>query len=522
MECPKCQTDNREGAKFCNECAHDLKNVVETRPNTYDKPESYTPKHLADKILKTKSSIIGERKLVTVLFADVANYTYMSEKLDPESVHQIMDGAFKILMDEIHGHKGTINQFTGDGVMALFGAPLALEDHAQDACHAALAIQKSIKAYSKVLQTKYNINFQMRIGINSGSVVVGAIGDDLRMDYTAVGDTTNLAARMESKAKPGMVLLSPNTYKKVSQQFEFKSLGEMDIKGKAEPLEVYELQKDKVYRPRLGQERKIYSEMVGRDNDLNRLELQVNKCVNGEGSVVNIIGEAGIGKSRLISELRNSPTIKRVTLLEGRAISIGRNLSFHPIIDLLKHWAQISEDDSEASSLAKLEIAIRSVSQQDSDEIIPFVATLMGMKLTGRYAERVKGIEGEALEKLILKNVKDLITKSTELTPLVVVIEDLHWADTSSIELLESLFRLAETNRILFINVFRPEHKETGERIVESLKERLPVYYVEINLEPLTEQMSETLIDNMLDIKGLHYGVRNKIIQRAGGNPFFI
>lgn len=522
MNCPKCQTEVPEGFKFCNECGYNLNYVTETRQDNYTKPYSYTPKHLADKILKSKSSIIGERKMVTVLFADVANYTAMSEKLDPESVHQIMDGCFKILMDEIHEHKGTINQFTGDGVMALFGAPLALEDHAQAGCHAALAIQKSIKAYSKVLKTKYDVNFQMRIGINSGSVVVGTIGDDLRMDYTAVGDTTNLAARMESKAKPGNVLVSPTTYKKVNQQFEFKSLGEMAIKGKKEPLEVYELVKDKVYRPRLGQERQIYSEMVGRDKEFNKIELQVNKAIDGDGSVVNIIGEAGIGKSRLIAELKDRDVMKRVNLLEGRAISIGRNLSFHPIIDLLKHWARISENDTEASSFEKLETAIRGIAQQDADEIIPFVATLMGMKLTGRYAERIKGIEGEALEKLILKNVRDLLIKSTELTPLVVVIEDLHWADTSSIDLLESLFRLAETQKILFINVFRPDHKETGDRIIESLKEKLPVYYVEINLEPLTEKMSETLIDNMLKIKGLHHTMKNKIVRRAGGNPFFI
>jgi len=522
MKCPSCQHENSENAKFCNQCTYDLSKIKETHSKTLNKPKSYTPKHLADKILKSKSSIIGERKLVTVLFADVASYTSMSEKLDPESVHQIMDGVFKILMDEIHGHKGTINQFTGDGVMALFGAPLALEDHAQDACHAALAIQKSIKKIQQDLKKKYSINFQMRIGINSGSVVVGAIGDDLRMDYTAIGDTTNLAARMESFAQPGTVLVSPNTYKKVHQQFELKSLGETEIKGKDKPIEVYELIKDKAHRPRLGQERKIYSEMVGRDNDLNRLELQVTKAVNGEGSVVNIIGEAGIGKSRLISELRKSSVIQKAVLLEGRAISIGKNLSFHPIIDLLKHWARITEDESEASSLVKLENAIRDVCPENSNEIIPFVATLMGMKLTGRYAERLKGIEGESLEKLILKNVKDLITKSTELTPLVFVVEDLHWCDTSSIELLESLFRLAETQRVLFINVFRPAHKETGDRVLATLKEKLSVYYVEISLEPLTEQMSEMLIDNMLNIKGLHHGIKNKIVQRAGGNPFFI
>jgi len=522
MKCPKCQHDVPEGSKFCNQCGYDLNKVVEIHADAYNEPKSYTPKFLADKILKSKSSLIGERKLVTVLFADVANYTSMSEKLDPENIHQIMDSCFKILMDQIHEHKGTINQFTGDGVMALFGAPLALEDHAQDACRAALAIQKAVKKYSGELETQYGIEFKMRIGLNSGPVIVGSIGDDLRMDYTAVGDTTNLASRMEGFAKPGTVLVSPNTYEIVNQQFELKSLGKTEVKGKEDPVEMYELIKDKVHRPRLGQERQIYSEMVGRESDFNKLELQVNKALNGEGSVVNVIGEAGIGKSRLISELRKSSVVKRATFLEGRAISIGRNLSFHPIIDLLKHWSRISEDDSETSSLAKLETAIRSVCQQDADEIIPFVAKLMGMKLSGRYAERVEGIEGEALEKLILKNVKDLITKSTELMPLVIVIEDLHWADTSSIELLESLFRLAETQRVLFINVFRPDHKETGERIVETIKEKLSVYYVEIDLEPLTEQMSGTLIDNMLDIKGLHYGIRDKIVQRAGGNPFFI
>ena len=522
MKCPKCQRDNPENARFCNWCAYSLQSSEQAPPFDFPQPHSYTPKFLANKILKSKSSIIGERKFVTVLFADVAGYTSIAEKLDPEDVHQIMDGCFKVLMNEIHEHRGAINQFTGDGVMALFGAPVALEDHAQSACHAALAIQKSVKNYSKILETKHNIHFQMRIGINSGAVVVGAIGDDLRMDYTAIGDTTNLAARMENQAKPETILVSANTYKKVSTQFAFKSLGEIDVKGKENPIEVFELVKEKVYRPRLGQEREIYSEMVGRDNDLNRLELQVNKAVNGEGSVVNIIGEAGIGKSRLIAELKKRELMKRVALLEGKAISIGRNLSFHPIIDLLKNWAGISEDDSETASIDKLETAIQNVSRKDADEIIPFVATLMGMKLSGRYAERVKGIEGESLEKLILKNVKDLLSRATELTPVVVVTEDLHWADTSSIELLEPLFRLAETQRILFINVFRPGHEETGERIVNALEEKLPVYYVEIRLEPLSEQMSETLIDNMLNIKGLHHGIKNIIVQRASGNPFFI
>ncbi len=522
MKCSKCQYNNSEDHKFCSNCGHNLQEPDQTSPIDFTRPHSYTPKFLADKILISRSAIEGERKRVTVLFADVAGFTSISEKLDPEEVHQIMDGCFKILMDEIHNYQGTINQFTGDGVMALFGAPLALENHAANACRAALAIQNATKQYSDELKTKFGIDFKMRIGLNSGPVIVGSIGDDLRMDYTAIGDTVNLASRMEANAEPGKILVSPYTYKQVAQQFEFKPLGKTEVKGKEEALNVYILTKEKIDRPRLGIERQIYSELVGRDNELNKLELQINKAVNGEGSVVNVIGEAGIGKSRLIAELKEREIINKVTILEGRAIAIGRNLSFHPIINLLKHWARIKEEDTSATAISKLETAIRSVCPEDTNEIFPFVATLMGMKLSGRHAERVKGIEGEALEKLIFKNMRDLLIKSTELTPLIIVTEDLHWADTSSIELLESLFRLAETQRILFINVFRPNHPETGDRILETIMEKIPVYYVVINLEPLNEQMGEMLINNMLNIKGLQHAIVDQIIQRSGGNPFFI
>ena len=223
MKCPKCQRENPEDASFCNGCAHPLQSTEKIPRIDFSRPHSYTPKFLADEILTSRSAIEGERKRVTVLFADVTGFTSMSEKLDPEQVHQIMDGCFKILMDEIHNHQGTINQFTGDGVMALFGAPMAIENHAQNACQAALSIQSAIKKYSKKLKTKLGLDFKMRIGLNSGPVIVGSIGDDLRMDYTAVGDTTNLAARMENMAEPGSILVSPITYKRISQHFTFKS-----------------------------------------------------------------------------------------------------------------------------------------------------------------------------------------------------------------------------------------------------------------------------------------------------------
>ena len=209
LVCPKCGANIPLDRQFCGECGHDLGKPAEAPPLDYSEPHSYTPKHLADKILTTRSSIEGERKLVTVLFADVANYTSLAEKLDPEEVHQIMDGCFKILMDEIHRYEGTINQFTGDGVMALFEAPVAHEEHAQRACYAALSMQKAVGDYGIQVKSDSGSEFKMRIGLNSGPVIVGSIGDDLRMDYTAVGDTTNLASRMESMARPATILVSP-------------------------------------------------------------------------------------------------------------------------------------------------------------------------------------------------------------------------------------------------------------------------------------------------------------------------
>jgi class 3 adenylate cyclase len=483
------------------------------------------PKGLSEKILSQKDKIEGERKQVTIMFCDMKGFTPLTEKLGSEDTFSFMDQVYEILIHKVHQYEGTVNELRGDGILALFGAPIALEDAPQRAIQASIAIHREIIRFNEKQKSDRKIPpVFLRIGINSGAVVVGSVGNDLRVQFTAAGDTINMAARMEGLAEPGTTYVTGETFRLTKGLFRFEALGKKAVKGKTEAIPVYKIlsAKEDVYRPRLGTERAIYSEMVGREKELNRLELQLMKVINGEGSVVNIIGEAGIGKSRLVAELKKRDVIKRVTTLEGRAISIGRNLSFHPIIDFLKQWAGIRADDGEAAALGKLETAVRSVFPEDVYEALPFVATLMGMNLSGRYAERVKGIEGEALEKLILKNVRDLLVRATELTPLVIVVEDLHWADTSTIDLMESLFRLAETRRILFVNVFRPGHKETGDRIVEKIRERLPVYYVEIVVEPLDERKSEALIDNMLNISGFHHAVIGQIVQRASGNPFFI
>ena len=287
ISCPNCEASNPPDSRFCEKCDQVLKPPEAAPSIDYSQPQSYTPKFLADKILTTRNTIEGERKLVAVLFADVANYTAISEKLDPEEVHQIMDGCFHILMDEIHRYEGTINQFTGDGVMALFGAPLAHEDHAQRACRAALAIQKTIDEYGEKIKRECGVEFKLRIGLNSGPVIVGAIGDDLRMDYTAIGDTTNLAMRMESTAEPGNNQIAGNTYRLVKVYFECEDLGSAFVKGKQEPQRTYRLIKSSDVRTRFeASVSKGLIRFVGRKNSMSALMNAWDKTVNGSGQVL--------------------------------------------------------------------------------------------------------------------------------------------------------------------------------------------------------------------------------------------
>jgi class 3 adenylate cyclase/ribosomal protein L40E len=442
--CPKCSFRNPPQFKFCGECGHDLNFHEKPIPKDLsfdeklEKIQKYLPGGLTQRILAQKGKIEGERKQVTVMFCDMVGFTSLAERLGPEESYTLMDKVYEILIHKVHDYEGTVNEMTGDGIMALFGAPIALEDACQRAIRSAFAIHQEINQLSDQLKSEKKIPaLKMRIGIHTGPVVVGTLGNDLRVEFKAVGDTVNLAARMQGLADPGTTYVTEDAFRHTEGFFRFEARGKKRVKGKEEAISVYKVlsANDAVSRARLGSERQIYSQMVGRESELNRLELQVMKTINGQGSVVNIIGEAGIGKSRLLTELKKREAMRRVALLEGRAISIGRNLSYYPITDLLKQWARIGPDDAEATALGKLEARVRGLFPGETGDVLPFVATLMGMNLRGSYAERVKAIEGEALEKLILKNVRELLIKATERTPVVIVTEDMHWADTSSIDL---------------------------------------------------------------------------------------
>ena len=371
--CPQCKSSNPPDFNFCGKCGYDLREPHDDVSVDYSAPQTYTPKHLADKILTTRSSIEGERKLVTVLFADVANFTSISDNLDPEEVHRLMDGCFKILMEEIHRFEGTINQFTGDGVMALFGAPVAHEDHGRRACHAALSIQKAMGNYGEQTQKEYGIEFKMRIGLNSGPVVVGSIGDDLRMDYTAVGDTTNLASRMESVAGPGRVCLSNHTHRLVRDFFEFNNLGNIEVKGKKESQEVFELLGTGDVDTRIAASvAKGLTRFVGRENSILALMEAYNKTKSGSGQVVGLVGDAGVGKSRMLLEFRNQLPRGEFAYLEGQCLAFGGAMAYLPILEILRSYFKIKEGEPESIIKKNMEAKILQLENKLQDVLPPF------------------------------------------------------------------------------------------------------------------------------------------------------
>jgi class 3 adenylate cyclase/tetratricopeptide (TPR) repeat protein len=509
IECPSCGAKIPLGKKFCGECGHKFDETPAPPSLDYDQPKSYTPKFMADKILTTRSSIEGERKLVTVLFADVANFTGISETLDPEEVHQIMDGCFKILMDEIHQYEGTINQFTGDGVMALFGAPLSHEDHAQRACYTSLAIQEAMRAYGENIKSRHDIDFKMRIGLNSGSVVVGAIGDDLRMDYTAIGDTTNLAARMESMAEPGGTLVTRNTYKLVREYFELNSLGEVQVKGKSEAQEVFQLIGTSKVITRLdASATRGLTKFIGRGEEIETLTQAFEKVRSGSGQVVGIVGEAGVGKSRLIFELRKSLQ-GEVTYLEGRCVQIGQSIPFLPLLDVIKGYFDIKEGDQEGIIKGKLKERIGELDEKLLRDL-PALEDLLSLLVDD---ETWVKLEPKEKRDRTFEALRDLLIRLSQEKPLILVIDDLHWMDKTSEEFSDYLIGWLAHAQIMLLLLYRPEYTHPwGSKS----------FYNKIGLDQLTLDRCAELVQSILEGGEVAPEIKELILSRSAGNPLFM
>ena len=518
--CPQCGTELPPGAKFCLECGHRLA-AAEAAPakapaappvptDFQAKVKSYTPRHLAEKILTSRSALEGERRQVTVLFTDVAGFTPMAEKLDPEDVHRIMDRCFELITAEVHRFEGTVNQYTGDGVMALFGAPIAHEDAPRRAAHAALGIQRALRDYGQELAAQGGPPLQMRIGINTGPVVVGRIGDDLRMDYTAVGDTTNLAARMQQLARPGSVVVSEATHRLASAFFETLDLGEVQVKGHA-PVRAWE-----VLRPRLRRSRfdaaveRGLTPLVGRVREVATLVERFAQAKVGRGQVVFISGDAGIGKSRLLLEFRRrlAEAGESITWLEGQCISFGQSIPFLPLIDQLRENFGIEEFDGEPEIIAKVEHAMRRMGQLEAH--IPYVRYLLSVD-PGEPA--ISSMDASARRKRILDAVRALSIRGASLRPIVFVFEDLHWIDASTEEYLNALMGSVAGAPILVVLTYRVGYSPPfGSRS----------FYTTLTLHTLSEAETLAMAGRVLGTDQFPDEIKTALMSKAEGVPLFV
>lgn len=535
MKCVRCDSDNREGAKFClncgealgiscpecgylslatakfcDSCGRPLGKRAESQKVDYGQPVSYMPKTLADKILTARGSIEGERKLVSVVFIDVANYTSISEKLDPEEIHHIMDQCFKLLMDAIHRYEGTITQFTGDGVMALFGAPIAHEDHGQRAGYAALAIREAMKDFSTKVRTDFGVEFAIRTGINSGLVIVGSIGDDLCMDYTALGDTTNMASRMETMASPGSILVSKDTFKLIREFFQFKPLGKLTVKGKTDPLEAFELLGPGEVETRIGAAAaRGLTKFVGRERELRSLSRAFERAKSGSGQVIGVVGEAGLGKSRLVMEFRNLLSGEEHLYLEGGCFHFGSSMAYLPIIDILRSYFGVTEGMREYVIKRNIDDTIRGLDARLLCVQSPLYELL---SLTVEDESYVR-LEPKFKRERIFEAARDILLRESQNTPLVLVIEDLHWIDKTTEEFLSYFIDWLHSARVLLILLYRPEYDHPwGSKS----------YYIRIGLGQLPAIASGEMVTSLLEGADVSPDLRELIIGRAGGNPLFM
>src|SRR5437773_2963027 len=534
MECPRCHYENAGGARFCGECGASLTRDVTCSSCGHANPagqtfcngcggrldesarsaardrRAYTPKHLVEKILASRTALEGERKQVTVLFADVKGSMDLAEQIDPEMFHQVMERVAALLAEGVHRFEGTVTQFTGDGLMALFGAPIAHEDHAQRACFAALHLSEELRRYAEELKRTKGLGFAVRMGINSGEVVVGTIGDDLRMDYTAQGHTVGLAARMEQRADPGKVSVTEHTAALVSGFFQLRPLGAFEIKGVRDPLRVYELEGRGPLRTKLDVSRaRGFTRFVGRDDEAAALEAALGRAIAGQGQVVGVVADAGVGKSRLCFEFAQRCRARGLAVYEAHAVAHGKAIPFLTLLEYLRGYFGISEQDPPLATREKVAGKVLLLDPELTDAS-PLLFDLLGVPDPERPVPRM---DPEAHQRHIFAAMRRLTHAQSRREPGVSLVEDLHWIDGGSEAFLESLVAGLPGSRALLLVTFRPEyHAGWMQRS----------YYQQLPLPPLGEAASAELLRDLLGTDASLAGLADHIRARTGGNPFFI
>jgi len=516
--CPNCSESNPPQYKFCGECGHNLTVTSEPTPKDLsfdekiDKIQRYLPKGLTKKILSQRNKIEGERKQVAVMFCDMEGFTQLTERLGPEEAYSVMDQVYEILIHKVHDYEGTVNEMTGDGIMALFGAPIALEDAPQRAIRSSLAIHREIAKFSDQLkQQKKDIPaVKMRIGINTGPVVVGTVGNDLRVEFKAVGDTVNLASRMEGLAEPGATYVTEDTFKLTEGFFRFEALGQKQVKGKEEPVNVYCVIAPSTRRTRfdVSAERGL-TPFVGRERKLELLLDGFERAKGGRGQAFSIVSEAGVGKSRLLYEFRKAVANEDVTFLEGRCLSYSRGVSYHPVIDILKANFDIREGDGDSEIRGKVKRGLK-ILGADEVSILPYLLELFSVKESG--IEKIP-LSPEARKDRIIEAINRITLKGSEIRPLILAYEDLHWVDRSSEDVLKYVLESIPGARVLMIFTYRPEFVHTwGARS----------YHSQVNLNRLSNRESLIMVSYLLGTEELDKELEEFILEKTEGVPFFI
>ena len=473
-------------------------------------PLAYTPPYLAEKILTSKSALEGERKLVTVLFADLKGSTELIRDLDPEQAQALLDPALRHMMDAVHRFEGTVNQVLGDGIMALFGAPVAHEDHAARACYAALAMQTAMRQYAEEVRRSHGLEMQARVGLHSGVVVVRAIGNDLHMDYSAVGQTTHLAARMEQLATPGSSRLTATTLRLVEGLVQVKALGQFPVKGLPEPVEVFELVGASTIRQRLqATAGGGLTRFVGRQPELTALQQTLAHAGMGHGQVVAIVGEAGVGKSRLVYECVHAHDTQGWRVLESTSVSYGKATPYFPILDLLWRYCAVDDRDDPRTVRAKVTGQVLTLDAALQDTIPALLALLEALPDDSPF----RTLDPPQRRQRTLEALKRVLLRESQVQPLVLVFEDLHWIDAETQALLNSLVESLPTARILLLVNYRPDYQHPwGSK----------TYYRQLRLDPLALDSAEALLQALLGDDPSLEPLTPLLIARTEGNPFFL
>ena len=449
-------------------------------------PLTYTPPHLTEKILASRAALEGERKQVTILFADLKDSTELIRDLDPEAAQQLLDPALRHMMEAVHRYEGTVNQVLGDGIMALFGAPIAHEDHALRACYAALAMQAAMREYTEEVRRTHGLEMRIRVGLNSGEVVVRAIGNDLHMDYSAVGQTTHLAARMEQLATPGSVRMTAATLRLVEGLVRVDALGQVPVKGLAEPVEVFELVGASAIRGRLqASVARGLTRFVGREREIETMGQTLARSAAGHGQVVAVVGEAGVGKSRLMYEFVHSHRTEGWLVLESASVSYGKATPYFPIIDLLKRYAHVEEHDDARTIRAKMTGQVLTL-DDTLQEAIPALLSLLD---TLPEDSSFQKLDPPQRRQRTLDALKRVLLRESRAQPLVLVFEDLHWIDSETQALLDTLVESLPTARLLLLVNYRPEYQHGwGGK----------TYYTQLRLDPLPPTSADELFQALL------------------------